>query len=116
MADVLKLLVDSAAVRTPAAATNTLLYTVPASKTAMLTRIIICNTTTTPTSFRIAIVQSGTGSPPTTDDWIAYDVPIGGNETINFALGVGMATGDMVYVYNTLAGLVFTGCGIEVTA
>lgn len=124
MADVLKLLVGGgggstspsagAGNRTPAATTNTLVYTVPPSTMAMLSRIIIANTSATPTTFRIAISASGTGSPPTSDDWIAYDVAIAGNETINFAIGAGMAAGDMLYVYNTLATLVFTPLGIEV--
>ena len=116
MADSLKLLVTTSTDRTPAAATNTLLYTVPASTSAMLTRILICNTSTVPTAFRIAIAQSAEVGTPLIDNWIAYDVPIGGNETINFALGVGLATGDEIWVYNILATLTFTPCGIEVTA
>lgn len=114
MADVLKLLATSAAVRTPAAATNTTVYTVPVSTTTMLARIIICNTSSVPTSFRIAIVESG-GSIGL-DHYVAYDVPIGGNETINFALGCGLATGDFIVIYNTLATLTFTPMGLEVSA
>lgn len=120
MADTLKVLADSAGVRTPAATTNTVVYTVPASTAAMLTRIIICNTSATPTAFRIYISEAGSGTNflvgnITTDHAIAYDVPIGGNETINFPLGVGMAAYSILVVYNTLATLTFTPCGIEVT-
>jgi hypothetical protein len=112
MADVLKLLVSTVANRTPAAATNTTVYTVPTSTTAMLSKIMICNTSATATSFRIALVESG--GTTSLDHYIAYDAPIGGNETINFAIGAGLATGDYIVVYNTLATLTFTPMGIEV--
>jgi hypothetical protein len=116
MADVLKILADSAGVRTPAAATATTVYTVPGSTQTMLTRIIICNTSATPTLFRIALIEAGTAlGSLALDHYVAYDIPIGGNETINFALGVGLAATSLVVVYNTLATLTFTPCGIEVT-
>ncbi len=116
MADVLKLLADSAGVRTPAAATPTTLYTVPASTSTMVTRVIICNTSSVPTFFRIAVIEPGTALGSLSfDHYLAYDMPIGGNETINFALGLGLAATSLLVVYNTLATLTFTACGIEVT-
>ena len=114
MADALKLLVtEGAGSRTPAAATLTKIYDVPDAASAMLSRIIICNTSAVPTAFRIAIIEPA-GS-IALDHYIAYDVPIAGNETINFAIGAGMAADTQVWVYNTLATLTFTPCGIEVT-
>ncbi len=112
MADVLKLLVTTVANRTPLAATPTTVYTVPTSTTAMLSKIIVCNTSSTATSFRIALVESG--GTLSSDHYIAYDIPIAGNDTINFTIGAGLATGDYIVVYNTLATCTFTPCGIEV--
>lgn len=113
MADVLKLLVTTAANRNPSATTNTTLYTVPSSTTAMLSRILIANRSATATTFRIAIVESGgtIGS----QHYIAYDVSIQGNDTINFPVGAGMATGDFIVVYAGAATLTFTPLGMEIT-
>ena len=113
MADVLKQLVSTIGNKTPAATTPTTLYTVPASTSAMLSRIVICNKSATPATFRIAI-SAAASAVVNDDDWIAYDVAIGGNETINFALGCGMATGDFITVYASTANLVFSPFGIEV--
>jgi hypothetical protein len=114
MADLLKMLVTTVGNRTPAAATDTTVYTVTAPATnAMLSRIVVCNTSAVPTTFRIAVVESG-GS-LSLDHYLAYDAPIGGNETINFAIGGGLILGDSIHVYNTLATLTFTPFGMEVS-
>jgi hypothetical protein len=114
LADTLKQLVSTLANKKPAAATNTTLYTVPGGTSAVLSRILICNQSATPTNFRIALLPAG-GSIGNNYDWIAYDTPIAGNDTINFAIGAGLATGDAIVVYNTLATLSFSAYGIEVT-
>jgi hypothetical protein len=117
MADILMMLITTNANRTPAAATNTIVYEVPAGRSAMLTRILIANNSPTSTAFRIALVPAiaGVAQAISADDYVAYDVPIEGNDTINFAIGAGLAAADRIYVYNTLATLIFTPLGIEVT-
>ena len=118
MTDVLKQLVTSPTTannKLPTSTSNVTLYTVPGSTQAMLVRMVICNITADPTTFRIAVSTSG-ATVTNNYDWVAYDVPIGGNETINFALGVGMATGGFVTVRSgTASALVFSAFGIEVT-
>ena len=114
MADVLKLLVTTPANRSPSATTNTTIYTTPALTTAMLSRIMVANRSATATTFRIAIIESGgvIGN----QHYIAYDAPIGGNDTVAIPVGAGLATGDYIVIYATLATLTFTPMGIEVTA
>src|SRR4051812_30246646 len=114
MADTLKQLVSTLANKKPTAATNTTLYTVPGGTSAVVSRILICNQSAVATSFRIALLPSG-GVIGNNYDWIAYDVVIAGNDSINLALGAGLATGDSIVVYNTLATLSFSAYGIEIT-
>jgi hypothetical protein len=113
MADILKLLVTTPANRNPSAATNTTVYTVPGSTSAMLSRVMVANRSATPTTFRIAIVESG-GSIGN-QHYIAFDVPIAGNDSVTVPVGAGLATGDFIVVYATLATLTFTPMGIEIT-
>lgn len=114
MADVLKLLVTTPANRNPSAATNTTLYTVPVSTTAMVSRVMVANRSATATTFRIYLVESGgtTGN----QHAIAYDAPIAGNDSVTIPVGAGLASGDFIVVYATLATLTFTPFGLEITA
>lgn len=114
MADLLKQLVTTQANRKPAATTNTTVYTVPGGVTAMCSRIVICNQGSVPATFRLAIVPSG-GSVGDNYYWLAYDVPLGPNESINFPIGGGMAAGDFIVVYATTASLSFTPFGMEIS-
>lgn len=110
MAEAYKILGQSA----PSAATLTSAYTVPASTEAIVSTISVCNRSTTPTTFRIALRPAG--ATLANQHYIAYDQEIDSNETIRFTDGWGLATTDVVSVYNTLATLSFTIGGMEITA
>lgn len=51
MANTLKVLGQSA----PGAASQTTLYTVPAATSTVVSSIVVCNRSATPTSFRVAV-------------------------------------------------------------
>lgn len=109
MADTLKVLGQSA----PLAATLTTLYTVPAATSTVVSTITISNRSATATSFRIAVRPAGAAIADA--HYLAYDVPIAGNETITLTLGISLATTDVVSVYATLATLSFGAFGVEIT-
>ena len=109
MADIPKILGQ----RNPSAATLEVIYTVPASTSAMKSTGIVCNRSATPTSFRIAIAIAGAAD--SDEQYIYYDRPIGANDTFAFTFGIGLETTDEVRVYATLATLSFTVSGIEIT-
>lgn len=109
MAEVYKVLGQSA----PSATTLTTAYTVGASTEAILSTITVCNRSATATDFRIAVRPAGASIADA--HYITYDHAIGGNETILFTIGFGLATTDVVSVYNTLATLSFTVGGMEIT-
>ncbi len=97
----------------PGAASLTDAYTVPGSTSTIISTINICNRSATPTSFRLSLAQAGTTD--TTKQYISYDEPIGGNQSINKTIGATLATTDVVRVYATLATVSFSGFGVEIT-
>lgn len=109
MASTRKVLGQSA----PAAATSTTLYTVPAVTETVLSCVIVCNRSATPTSFRLGVDVNGAGDGDS--DYFAYDVPIEGNESIAIGHGITMDATDLLRCYATLATLTFSAFGQENT-
>ncbi len=97
----------------PLAVTLTDIYTVPALTTSVVSSIIIANRSVTPTTFRVSLAAAGAAD--NSKQYLFYDTPISGNDTITATLGVSLATTDIVRVYATLASLSFTIMGVELT-
>lgn len=100
----------------PSAATNTSAYSPAANKIALISQLIICNTSAAATTFRVFMDIDGTTFD--VDSALAYDVPIAGNETIDLVglLSQGpwtMNENANLAVYATLATLTFTTLGTE---
>lgn len=99
----------------PSAGVLTAAYTVGAGKTAAISSIVVANRSSTATSFRISIAKAGAADDPA--QYIAYDVPINGNDSLplkDFRPTLG--AGDIVRVYAANATLSFGIFGVEVTA
>lgn len=109
MADTYKVLGQS----DPLAATLTDVYTVPGATSAIVSSITVANRSATATSFRVAVRLAGAAI--ANQHYVAYDVPINGNQTITLTLGITLATTDVVSVYATLATLSFNVFGVEKT-
>lgn len=108
MADTLKVLGQS----NPSATTLTDAYTVPASTSAVVSKITIANRSATATAFRLSVAIGGAAN--TNSQYVAFDTPIDGNDTIVLPLGIGLAEGDVVRVYAGAATLSFNIFGVEV--
>ena len=109
MATTYKVLGQSA----PSATTATTLYTVPASTSAVISTINVCNRAATTDTFRIAIRPAG--ATLATSHYIAFDSPIPANDSINITAGISLATTDIITVYGGTANLTFTAFGAEIT-
>lgn len=109
MASTRKVLGQSA----PSAATMTTLYTVPSSTETVLSCVIVCNRSAVATTFRLSVDVNAAGDSDA--DYIAYDIPIQGNETIALAHGVTLDASDLLRCYATLATLTFSAFGQENT-
>lgn len=109
MPDAYKVLAQS----NPLAATLTDAYTVAASTQVIVSTITVANRSATATSFRISVAINGAAD--SNEQYVAYDVPIGGNETIALTLGITIDATDKIRVYATLATLSFNIFGVEKT-
>lgn len=81
----------------PSATTNTDVYTVPASTSAVVSTISIANRAATATTFRIAVRPGGAAI--SNQHYIAYDVALAANDSVNLTLGITLATTDVITVY-----------------
>jgi hypothetical protein len=96
----------------PSATTETDLYTVPITASAVASSIIVCNRGATQATFRVSIAVGGgtTGN----KDYIYYDLLIAGNDTFIATIGVTLAATDKVRVYASSANFSFSLYGSEV--
>lgn len=108
MATVYKVLGQSA----PSAVTNTTLYTVPASTSAVCSTLAICNRGAT-TTVRVAIRPAG--ATLANQHYIVYDNSVNQYDTVFLTLGVTLATTDVVTVYAGTANMSFNLFGSEIT-
>lgn len=89
----------------PGAATLTTLYTVPNATTSVVSSIVVCNTSSVDTTFRIAIRPLGAAI--NNAHYLYYDCPILGNDTFITTIGITLLATDVVSVYATLATVSF---------
>ncbi len=97
----------------PSAATLTTAYTVPGATEAVISSLIICNRSATPTSFRIALIPGG--GAVADEDYVYYDLPIAANDTFIATIGATLEAASLVRVYATLATLSFNFYGTEIS-
>jgi hypothetical protein len=97
----------------PSATTETTLYTVPASTSAIGSSIIIANRSTSVASFRVSIAVNGAAT--TNKDYIYYDLPIGANDTFIATIGITLGDTDEVRVYASNTNLSFSLYGSEIS-
>lgn len=97
----------------PSAATSTTLYTCPSATQTVVSTIIVCNRSSTGTTFRVSVDVNGGGD--TDEDYIAYDVAISGNETLALGQGITLDASDLIRVRATLATLTFSVYGQEIS-
>ena len=95
----------------PSATTLTTLYTVPASKEAVVSSISIANLTATTATFRIAIRPAGASI--TNAHYFGYEITVGASDTTIITVGITLATTDVISVYASTANLVFQAFGDE---
>ena len=97
----------------PSATTLTTLYTVPASKEAVVSSISVANLTATAATYRIAIRPAG--ATLANQHYIAYDVSVAGNDTTPITVGVSLQATDVITVYASTANLSFGVFGSEIS-
>jgi hypothetical protein len=97
----------------PATNTFSTLYTVPLAQSAVVSTVTACNYNVTNTTFRVAIVPSG--SPLFPNAYIAYDTALPAQDSIALSLGMTMGNTDVLTVYSFLGNVSFNVFGTEIT-
>jgi hypothetical protein len=97
----------------PAATTAATLYTVPASTSAIVSSISICNRTTSDATFRISIRPAGAAQAD--QHYLVYDAPVLAKDTVFLTVGITLATTDVITVYSSNADTAFQAFGSEIS-
>jgi len=97
----------------PSAATLTSLYTVPASTSAVISTIVVCNTTSSAEEIRIAIRPAGESIAD--KHYVVHTVGLPAFSNYTYTLGVTLATTDVVSVYGLGGFASFSIFGTEIS-
>ncbi len=98
----------------PAQTTETTLYTVPSSKSAIISTVSVCNQASTPATYRLAIRPAG-DSTTAQKHYLVYGATVDGSDSAFFTLGLTLATGDKVLIYTSSATMSATATGSEIS-
>jgi hypothetical protein len=94
----------------PVTATETTVYTVPASNKALVYGIVVANVALSPGAFRIFLVPSGGGAG--VGNAIYYDVNLPGQDTFAANIAALMEAGGFIVVYSDTGNHTFTISGL----
>jgi len=81
---------------TASTSTYATLYTVPATKSAVISTISISNQASTDATYRIGIVDSDID--PTVTDWLVYDSTVAGNDSTFVTVGITLTAGQYLKI------------------
>lgn len=96
-------------------AVNTVIYTVPAGKAAVISLLNVVNAQNVVGSLRAA-VNVGGGAGMAGAALVAYDLPLSPNEVVELLRGATLQAGASVAVWGSNANVVFNLFGSEVDA
>jgi glucose-6-phosphate dehydrogenase assembly protein OpcA len=97
----------------PAATTDATLYTVPSSTNAIVSSIVVANRASSSATYRVAIRP--TGATIADQHYIAYDIPLDGNDATSLTLGLTMEATDVITIQASTASCSFSAFGSEVS-
>lgn len=98
---------------TPAAATDTDLYTAPAATAAVVSNLFVTNRGTTTATIRISVRPGGAVIAPV--HTVYHDIPLDPATTFNALHGLAIAAGTVITVRSSTADLSFTLSGSEIS-
>lgn len=98
----------------PSASTNTTLYTAPSSTQAIVSTVNVCNRGTATANFRIAVRPDGAAL--SDQHYVAYNIPIIGEDAKPWTVGITMGDTDVITVWASSSLVSFAAFGAEITA
>jgi|APGre2960657373_1045057.scaffolds.fasta_scaffold01808_2 hypothetical protein len=97
----------------PSAATATTLYTVPATVSAVVSTIVMCNQAATATTFSLLIRPAGATAD--TKHYLNFNTAISANDMIPLTLGLTLAPTDVLTASSASGSVSFSAFGAEST-
>jgi hypothetical protein len=97
----------------PAATTNTNVYTVPSATEAVISTVVIANRDSSAGTFRLAVRPAG--ATLADQHYVAFDVPIAGNDSTTLTLGITMAATDVLTFQASTADMSVNVFGTELS-
>ena len=97
---------------TAAVGTYATLYTTPSATQAVISTIVICNTTSTARTYRIGL--DTTAGTPGSSEWLVYDATILGNDTVCLTLGICLDASKFIRVSSSADTLAFSAFVSEI--
>lgn len=98
---------------TASTGTYATLYTTPSATQAVISTIIICNTSATTQTYRIGL--DTTAGTPGASEWLVYDSVVAGNDSICLTLGVCLDASKFIRVSSSANTVVFSAFVSEIT-
>jgi hypothetical protein len=98
----------------PSATTETTLYTVPSSTSAVVSTLAIANQAGTSATYRIA-VRPAADATTAAKHWVVYGATVAASDSIMLTLGLTLAAGDVIRVFGSSANLSFSAFGSEIS-
>lgn len=95
----------------PSATSETVMYTVPASTSCVVSSLSVCNRAGTAGTFRVSVSAGGVAT--ANKDYLAYGFAIAANDALTVTRGLTLAAGDVVRVYASSADMSFSIFGEE---
>lgn len=90
---------------TSSVTTYATLYSTASDKQAVISSLIICNTSSSNATYRIAVMS--TAGTPSAADWRVYDSTIAGNDTVALTLGLAMQGNRFIRVSSSTNAVTF---------
>lgn len=98
---------------TASTGTYATLYNTGASTEAVISSILICNTSGSNVTFRIGLDE--TEGTPGSSEWLVYDSTVSGNETLCLTLGVCLQNSRYIRVSSSSTSLTFSAFVSEIS-
>jgi hypothetical protein len=96
----------------PSANTLTTLYTVPASNSAVISTVTICNQSANVATFSLAVRPAG--ATIASQHYVNFNTPVPGNDTISVTLGMTLSATDVLTANANVATVSFNAFGTEI--
>lgn len=92
-------------------------YNTGASVTAVISSIIVCNTSASNVLYRIGIDVGAAGTPLAANgEFIAYDATIAANDTVSLSLGLTLGANEYIRCSAASTAINFIACVAEISA